>query len=317
MLMVVGGFGWSDGLLGTPIPTRVELVSLDSANSPVPECLTDLSKTPSRTHAAAGSAMQDGIPLICDGSSNECRKYSPSDDSWTNQGPLPTQRLYAATGYMEQLGLIMAGGQEQSPPTYWNELYTTFDGIEFSELEPMPYKLSGACLVPTDDDTFYVMGGMTDENGAYEFLTHMLKYSISSNSWTEMSPMPVPRGMFFCGGLTDTETGTVNEIVMAGGYQDSLLVSTAYVYNVGEDSWTQVGDSPLFGWADNVPYGETFLAVGGNQLTGDTGPETQLTTIYIFNKADYTWELLDERLTYAREAPAAFLVSRSIFPECA
>ena len=54
-----------------------------------------------------------------------------------------------------------------------------------------------------------------------------------------MSPMPVPRGMFFCGGLTDTETGTVNEIVMAGGYQDSLLVSTAYVYNVGEDSWTQ------------------------------------------------------------------------------
>ena len=45
-----------------------------------------------------------------------------------------------------------------------------------------------------------------------------------------------------------------------------------------------VGDSPLFGWADNVPYGETFLAVGGNQLEGDTGPETQLTTIYIFNK---------------------------------
>ena len=42
----------------------------------------------------------------------------------------------------------------------------------------MPYKLSGACLVPTDDDTFYVMGGMTDENGAYEFLTHMLKYSV-------------------------------------------------------------------------------------------------------------------------------------------
>ena len=33
-----------------------------------------------------------------------------------------------------------------------------------------------------------------------------------------------------------------------------------------------------------MPYGETFLAVGGNQLTGDTGPETQLTTIYIFNK---------------------------------
>ena len=44
----------------------------------------------------------------------------------------------------------------------------------------MPYKLSGACLVPTDDDTFYVMGGMTDENGAYEFLNYMLKYSVSS-----------------------------------------------------------------------------------------------------------------------------------------
>ena len=56
--MVVGGFGWTPGLLGTPIPQRVELVSLDSANSPVPECLTDLGKTPSRTYAAAGAAMQ-------------------------------------------------------------------------------------------------------------------------------------------------------------------------------------------------------------------------------------------------------------------
>ena len=58
LLMVVGGFGWSEGLLGTPIPQRVELVSLDSANSPVPDCLTDLGKTPSRTFGAAGSAMQ-------------------------------------------------------------------------------------------------------------------------------------------------------------------------------------------------------------------------------------------------------------------
>ena len=43
----------------------------------------------------------------------------------------------------------------------------------------MPYNLSGACLVPTDDDTFYVMGGMSDEGGAYEYLTYVLQYSVS------------------------------------------------------------------------------------------------------------------------------------------
>ena len=57
-----------------------------------------------------------------------------------------------------------------------------------------------------------------------------------------MSPMPVPRGMFFCGGLTDTETGTVTEIVVAGGYRDNLLINSAYAYSVAEDSWTQGED---------------------------------------------------------------------------
>ena len=63
---------------------------------------------------------------------NACRKYSPSDDSWTKQGPKPRQLNYAATGYMQRLGLIMAGGQDQPIVTYGNELYTTFDGIEFT-----------------------------------------------------------------------------------------------------------------------------------------------------------------------------------------
>merc|ERR1712117_109424 len=120
----------------------------------------------------------------------------------------------------------MAGGQDGTVAVYENELYATLDGVEYSELQPMPYKLSGACLVPADDDSFYVMGGMTDENGAYEFLSYMLKYSISSNSWTEMSLMPEPRGMFFCGGLTDTESGGVTEIVVAGGYKDNFLINS-------------------------------------------------------------------------------------------
>ena len=47
----------------------------------------------------------------------------------------------------------------------------------------MPYNLSGACLVPTDDDTFYVMGGMSDEGGAYKYLTYVLQYSVSHMSY--------------------------------------------------------------------------------------------------------------------------------------
>ena len=56
-----------------------------------------------------------------------------------------------------------------------------------------------------------------------------------------MSPMPVSRGMFFCGGLADTgsESGAVSEIVVAGGYKDNFLINSAYVYNVADDSWTQ------------------------------------------------------------------------------
>ena len=86
-------------------------------------------QTPFKNFDIPLNSYTDGIPLICDQS--ECNKYSPVDDSWTQQPKAPP-RSYAATGYMENLGLIMAGGQEGQVAVYQNELYTTFDGTEFT-----------------------------------------------------------------------------------------------------------------------------------------------------------------------------------------
>ncbi len=52
--MVVGGFG----SLG---PSRtVELMSLDPANHPVPDCLASLNDFPETVHSAAGASLDRG-----------------------------------------------------------------------------------------------------------------------------------------------------------------------------------------------------------------------------------------------------------------
>ena len=58
-----------------------------------------------------------------------------------------------------------------------------------------------------------------------------------------------------------------------------------------------------------VPYGSTFLLVGG-------GGDDYRDTIHKYIASTDEWELMPERLSIGRETPAAMLVHLDMFPSC-
>ena len=62
-----------------------------------------------------------------------------------------------------------------------------------------------------------------------------------------------------------------------------------------------------------VPFGETFLLVGG--FISDTFPQST-DTIYQYEKLSDSWTLLNTKIPYRAENPMALMVDIDIFHSC-
>ena len=70
--------------------------------------------------------------------------------------------------------------------------------------------------------------------------------------------------------------------------------------------------------ARSVPFGNTFLIVGGRNLTAASrgGPREFLDTIHRFDLETEDWTLLPTRLNTAGHGMTAFSVEGMEFPQC-
>ena len=65
-----------------------------------------------------------------------------------------------------------------------------------------------------------------------------------------------------------------------------------------------------------VQHDETFYLVGGYTYDyEDVGP-VYFDTIYRFEVSDDSWQLMPNRMKYARDVATAMMVKSSIFPTC-
>ena len=64
-------------------------------------------------------------------------------------------------------------------------------------------------------------------------------------------------------------------------------------------------------YAASVPYGDSFLLVGGEMCGGDYSDR-----IVQYEPVSETFAELDSRLSRPKSSVTAMLVNKSIFPEC-
>ena len=83
--------------------------------------------------------------------------------------------------------------------------------------------------------------------------------------------------------------------------------SKAFNNNHFSDTANNLEQQFYFGAA--VPYGSTFLLVGG-------GPSSYRDAIHKYIPSNDEWEVMPERLSIAKETRAAMLVHLDMFPSC-
>ncbi len=117
-------------------------------------------------------------------------------------------------------------------------------------LHQLPLALAYTCLVVTDEDTVYSIGGYdgkkTDVRNAYEYSfrfgqTSYIYYFSSSlpvrtNKWTEIPPMPTARSYVSCGATRDSD-GKAKEIVAAGGYIKTAELTNVELFQLDTMTW--------------------------------------------------------------------------------
>ena len=112
----------------------------------------------------------DKMPIICGGQDNNqnyldlCQKYNPASDSWHQIGTMPSARAASASAYVENFGLVMAGGynHDEGP---MDSVIVTPDGSSFLSLASLPAADYRGCLAVVDEQTLLLTGG--SNRGAY------------------------------------------------------------------------------------------------------------------------------------------------------
>ena len=103
--------------------------------------------------------------------------------------------------------------------------------------------------------------------------------------------------------------------VVAGGWQSAALDNTdaVQILNLKTNQWRLGNGLPFrIHTMASVPLAEedSFALVGG-QVNGKV-----LNTVFKYDPANDSWELLSQRLSQPRSPTVSFAVKRSAFPNC-
>ena len=105
-------------------------------------------------------------------------------DSWEEIGTMPSRRAYSASVYLENFGLMMAGGYDfttnPDDSNWLDSVILTKDGSTFETLDSLPTPSDYGCLTAIGQTTLLLTGG----RGSPELFYQALSYDITTNNWT-------------------------------------------------------------------------------------------------------------------------------------
>jgi len=154
----------------------------------------------------------------------------------------------------------------------------------WSGLSPMNLENYTSCAAAINGK-IYVIGGY---NPPFIGISDNQIYDISTDTWTEGSPMPTAAGDYAIGVYHDSL------IYCIGGLDDNAFTDydLVQIYDPGTDTWTTGTSVPLsgFGWQGGI-VGNKIVVCGGAQFfTGLVVGTTYVGTIDPSNPANITWE---------------------------
>jgi len=134
----------------------------------------------------------------------------------------------------------------------------------WSPIANLPSPRRGVAAVGDNAGNIYVFGGIATPNGNVIQDTSF-RYTISSDSWDTVAPMPV--------GTADSAVVQADDgsIYVLGGRSSSGVIATVQEYNPATDTWTTNTDLPIAVHSQAATIDDTghIVVIGGVNSAGD------------------------------------------------
>lgn len=182
----------------------------------------------------------------------------------------------------------------------------------WSTLASIPlYARQEHSTVALNSTHLFILGGIVPQigNSTLPTVPLMQAYSISTNTWTSVAPLPTP--------LNHANAAVVNgRIYVLGGLNFSpdgpswIAAPYCFVYDPISDSWSTLNDMPdERGSAAVAVRGDTILLAGGMTLLSlGNNTQTSVSTVSAYNTITQTWSKLPE-LPSARDHAGVALIN--------
>jgi N-acetylneuraminic acid mutarotase len=232
--------------------------------------------------------------------------YNPGTNLWTEQAPMPTERLNLGVVLARNGQIYAIGGETGLAP------YPVFNTVEvynptsntWATAASLPEPRSAFGAAVGQDGTIYIFGGYTTgrvpDNLVYA-------YNPTTNTWSSRAPMPTAR--YF-----DQAVRELNgNILVTGGNSLGANVGKNWLSTVEEyapttDTWTTRPSLPVAELSAARAHGSD----GRIYIIGGEGSSGTLGTVQIYDPTTQSWSLGPSMLT-PREGAAAAVIGSGIY----
>ena len=192
--------------------------------------------------------------------------------------------------------IYVIGGEENSTEHHDTAEMLTKNG---SKLIRLNKKLSRHCVVPVNDTTLLIIGGINDKES---FSRKSFLYNTSSNKFSTGPPLMKGRQLQSCSKLN------TNIFVIAGGRDSWGGINTVEILDNINGQWYAGPTLPRkICCASMVEHPD-----GGVVLIGGQSHQTILNTLYYLPSVDTEWVIMKQKLKTPRRFHSALMVPDSI-----
>jgi hypothetical protein len=267
---------WADSGAATVVDPRLGNVLIGGDYNPYPLSLavSNIYWTPLPamfgTSIAAGAMNNGDFIIIFGGTDGNAPTstvfgYSPSGDTPATYASMSVARSYLgyatvkgnayAIGGIDDNGQALASAESFSPESGPAGTWSTIASLPVARFD-FPAATDGT-------NQIYIFGGYTNANAGTE-VSSALRYSVSKNSWTAITPMPVATAG------SSAAFGADGKIYVVGGVSGGIKISVVQIYDPVANSWTISTPLPegLSASATGVDRLGRLIVMGGVDTNG-------------------------------------------------
>ncbi|KTF76017.1 hypothetical protein cypCar_00047727 [Cyprinus carpio] len=224
-------------------------------------------------------------------------QFDPAASDWMGMPPIPSPRFLFGMGEAENF-IFVIGGKEMNEEERILDTVMVYDRqyLKWAESDPLPYPVYGHGVV-SHNEMIYVIGGKGENK---ECLNKVCVYDTKKRQWKDLAPLNSARSLF---GVTIHK----NKIYVVAGVTDTGLTSSAEVYDIKTNKWSEFVEFPQERSSLSlVTVGGVLYAVGGFAMfpkedSDDLMPQ-EMNDIWRYDESERKWNGILREIQYASGA---------------